>query len=122
MKDDPEKEYTIQHARFYHEEDSIEPPPPGFVSKFNSIHDWLKDICEKEKPETEIATYNFGLFESTDEYVLFLVGLNTTKKEKNHSLTRIEFEPVNTYFPLPATEFKNLTRDEVIEKISAQLK
>ncbi len=40
-------------------------------------------------------TYNFGLFESPGNYTIFLIGLNQYEK-KNSSITRIEFEPLET--------------------------
>ena len=47
--------------------------------------------------------------------------MNTTEKDKNHSITRIEFEPANTYFPLPKSEHEGLSGEEVIEKITNHL-
>jgi hypothetical protein len=103
-------------------EDDIEPPPPHLTSKFRTLQDWLFNICVNDKPKKSITKYKFGLFESSNDYTLVLVGMNTYDEGKNRSVARIEFEPTNMYFKLPEREYKNLNRDQLIEKLTSQLK
>lgn len=57
-----------------------------------------------------------------NDYTLVLVGENTYDEEKNRSITRIEFEPTNMYFELPKTYYKNLKREQLLKKLTSQLK
>ena len=103
-------------------EEIMEPPPPGLISKFITVEDWLTNICENNKPKKAIAKYNFGLFEAKDDFTLFLARLNTYEVDKNRSSTRIDFEPKNMYFKLPKSYFKSLTREQLLIKLASDLK
>jgi hypothetical protein len=103
-------------------EDAIEPPPPQLTSRFETLQEWLLTICENDKPKKPITEFKFGLFESPNDLVLVLVGVNTYNEGKNRTVTRIEFEPSNMYFKLPENEYKHLNRDQLINKLMSQLK
>ena len=112
------KEVTLYD---YQVDDDVEPPPPNLTSNFKNLQEWLVNICDDKKPNKSIADYEFGLFESPDDYTIFLVGINRYKKGDT-SYTRIEFEPTNMYFPLPKGEYKNLNRDKLLNRLISQLK
>ena len=101
--------------------DEVEPPPPVLTSKFKTLQEWLFSICDEEKPEKSIENYNFGLFESSDGNTIYLVGVNKYDKSGT-SHTRIEFKPSNMYFKLPYSEYKSLSRDQLLNKLMVQLK
>ena len=101
--------------------DDVPPPPPDLTPKFKTLQDWLFSICDGEKPKKPIANYDFELFESTDDNVISLVGINKYDN-KDTSYTRIEFEPSNVYFQLPKSEYENLNREELLNKLTLQLK
>src|ERR1051325_1694667 len=82
-------------------EDDIDPPPEDLTSRFKTVQDWLLDVCDNNHPPKSIARYNFGLFESPNDFTLVVYGVNTYDEGKNRSVTRIEFEPTNMYFRLP---------------------
>ena len=111
----------IKEVTLYDIVDDVEPPPPDLTSNFKTLQDWLLSICYDRKPKKSIANYEFGLFESADDYTLFLIGINKYT-EGDTSYTRIEFEPLNMYFPLPKSEYKNLKRDELLNRLISQLK
>ncbi len=113
---------TILVVQDVMQEEIIEPPPPGLISKFKTMQDWLVNICDHDKPKKSIAQYKVGLFESSNENTLVLVGVNIYDNGKNGSETRIEFEPKNMYFNLPKRDYENLTRDQLLTKLSGQLK
>lgn len=102
-------------------EEALEPPEPGLTSKFDTIQDWLIHLCETENPKTPIAVYNFGLFESDNDYVLTLVGLNTKEESKYNSITTIDFQPADLYYKIPTPQTEGHTRDQVIKKINNEL-
>jgi hypothetical protein len=112
----------VQHVQIEVVEDDIEPPPPQFISKFRTVQDWLLNICDNDKPEKPIAIYKLGLFESPNDYTLVLVGVNTYEDGRNRSVTRIEFEPTNMYLKLPEAYYENLNREQLLDKLTSQLK
>ena len=101
--------------------DEVSPPPPDLTSKFKTMQEWLLNLCDDMKPKNPIENYEFGLFESPEEYTMYLVGVNKYDKGDT-SYTRIQFEPVNMYFPLPKGEYENLNREELLNRLISQLK
>jgi hypothetical protein len=106
---------------FTEEQDDVPLPPPNLSSSFKTIDEWLSNICDNDGPEKAISRYTFGVFESPDEYVLFLVGWNTYV-EGNHAVTQIDFEPSDMYFPLPLDQYKNMNRAQVFDELERQLR
>jgi hypothetical protein len=51
-----------------------------------------------------------------------LVGTNKYQEDKNRLVINIDFEPEDTYFNLPKKEYKSLKREQVLERLTAQLK
>jgi len=113
--------YEWIHGKFTSEEEIVEPPPPDYVTRFGTIEEWLFYLCDKEQPAKPIATYNFGLFEG-DEYTLCLTGSNTHELSQYHSKTNIDYAPQDMYFTLSQTEYKDLSRDKVLERLTSELK
>ena len=101
--------------------DDVPPPPDELTSKFKNIKEWMFTICDGNKPEKSIGSYEFGFFESSNDYTMFLVGLNKYNNGDTF-YTRIEFEPSNMYFQLPKMEYKNLNREELVKKLATELK
>lgn len=113
----------VKYGVFTVTEDDIGPPPPDLKSEFGTLQDWLVNICDGEKPEKPIADYNIGLFESSEGgYTLVLTGGNTYDEDDNNSSKRIEFTPKHTFYRLPEDYYKNLSREQLIKKLIAQLK
>ena len=112
----------IQDVQFEEIEEEVQPPPPNLKSNFKTLNDWLYNICDHDKPKKSIAEFNFGLFESPNEYILFLVGVNKYDEGKNHSRIIIEFKPLKMYFKLPQKEYANLSREKLLDKLNSQLK
>jgi hypothetical protein len=114
---------TVHEVRFKELiDEDVDPPPPHLSSKFTTLTDWLLNVCEKDRPQKSISIFKFGLFESANDYTLFLIGTNTYDEGQNHSVTRIEFQPTNMYFKLPQKNYKGLNRDQVIGNLTSQLK
>lgn len=104
--------------------DYSELPDPPFkeqISSFATIADWLDTICNSRKPEKEINTYIFCLFEGRDNNVLSLVGLNTYPYKDSY-ITKVDFKPTNMYLQLPVNEYSGLNQDNIKRKIYLQLK
>jgi hypothetical protein len=114
--------HVVEHILSSIEIDDAEPPPPHFVSPYNTIEEWLFNVCDKEKPAIPIATYSFGLFEGANEYVLCLTGVNSYQLSKEREQIRIDFAPADMYYPLRQSEYKNLNREQVLERLTSELK
>jgi hypothetical protein len=111
--------YIIEPIHIEETVDMVEPPPPDIKPTFKTLHDWLIDICDSEKPEIPIANYSFGVFESPDSRVLFMVGLNKYT-DPNHE--KIDFEPRNMYFLLPTEDYRDMTLEQMADKLARQLR
>ena len=100
-------------------------PDPLFkqeqISNLATIADWLNDICNSQKPEKEIDTYEFWLFEEPNNYALCIVGVNSYPW-KDSNATKIDFRPTNMYFKLSPKEYSGLNQRDIREKIYLQLK
>jgi hypothetical protein len=102
------------------EEEQIE-PPDDVDSSFDSLHDWLSNLCSTEKPTTKIKTYNFQISQSRDRYILSVVGSNDYSLERNHIISRIDFEPSDMFFLLPQNEYEQLDYSRAIDRVRIQL-
>jgi hypothetical protein len=102
-----------------------EPPDPPFkeeqISHFETIADWLDNICKSQQPNKEIAIYKFWLFEAPDNNVLCLVGLNSYPWKDGY-VTKVDFKPVNMYLKLSVNQYNGLNRGDFKEKIYLQLR
>jgi hypothetical protein len=101
--------------------DDIPPPPEDLASKFKTLQEWLYSICDNRNPKKSITNFNFGLFESPGNNIIYLASINKYNKGDTFC-TRIEVESRNMYFKLPSTEYKNLNRDQLLNKLTDQLK
>ena len=120
MDENQENRITMTHVVLRHEVDEPEPPPRGLTSNFKTVEEWLSNVCDENRPIKPNDAFRVGLFESADDYIVFIVGLNT-HGPKEHLITDIDFEPSNMYFRLPENEYQNLTRQELLNKLGAQL-
>jgi hypothetical protein len=113
--------FIVQDIHLEDVVDDVPPPPSHLTSKFKTLQDWLFNICDSKELRKSIQQYSFGLFESPDEKVLFLVGQNTYTKE-NSSHVRTEFMPSNMYFLLSKSEYDSLTQPQIADKLFPVLK
>jgi hypothetical protein len=113
------RKYIIEHVHIEETVDDVEPPPPDIKPTFGNLHDWLIDICDSPGPQIPIANYRLGVFESPDSRVLFLVGFN---KYTNPNYEKIDFEPKNMYFLLPTEDYRDLTWEQLGDKLAGQIR
>jgi hypothetical protein len=110
----------IQHVDIVETEEDIGPPDFEVKLTFHSLQEWLLSICIAERPQKATAIISMGVFESTDERILFLIGINRYGNH-NEIHNKIEFTPQSTYFLLPKEYYNGLTRDQLNEKLAKQL-
>ena len=109
-----------------------EPPPPPPSCEINkktntapkemTFNNWLTQICKAEKPDKSIIAYNFGLFETSKGYTVYLVGSKIYDTEETDWATEEDFVPALKYYELQPFEFKNLQFEAVQNKIKQMIK
>ena len=104
------------------EEQEFKISPTRIKTRFKTLEGWLSNIDHNEKPTKHISEFEFNFIESGGKYTLYLIGKNTYKKSDSHTVIRIEFEPANMYFKLSNSEYKNLNRQQLAEKLTSKLK
>lgn len=85
------------------------------------FNDWLAQICTTESPDDSIIAFNFGLFETENGYMVYLVGSSTYDEEDEDWATEEDFVPSIKYFELPPEEFRHLRFDVVQQKVKAKI-
>ena len=110
------------------EVEEVEPPPPPGTSAssklptpWHSVGEWLIAITREKAPTLAIDSYNIGLFESKDDYILVLTGENTYLKTANHTVRQLDFKPKHMYFELPKKKYGALSSDQVKDRVSKEL-
>ncbi len=109
------KEVVIQQVV-----EDVPMPPPHLTSNLKTLSEWLFKLCDTENPNESIVAYNFGIFESQNDYTIVLTGSKQYDKVRN--TVTIDFEPSIMYYALPEKEFGNLKPEEVQNSITNQLK
>ena len=111
----------VKEVTMYAIEDEVPPPPLDLTSNIKTLQEWLFNICNDEKPIKSFANFKFGLFESSEDNIIYFVGVNKyVNGDTSH--TRIEIESQNMYFRLPQSEYKKLSRDQLLNRLTVQLK
>ncbi|MFL9483369.1 hypothetical protein ACI6Q2_11375 [Chitinophagaceae bacterium LWZ2-11] len=86
-----------------------------------SFQQWLYNICDNENPDKSIIAYNFGIFETETGYSVYLTGSNHFDKNDPDWATNENFIPKTKYYSLPASDYKDLTWEEILETIRLHL-
>lgn len=62
-----------------------------------SFNLWINKLNQTENIETEITAFNFGLFETTDGYSIYLIGSKNYDPTDDDWATNVDFEPKDKY-------------------------
>lgn len=60
--------------------------------------EWIERINQTEKFDNSIIGFNFGLFETTEGFEMYLIGSKTFDQEDEDWATNVDFEPKEKYF------------------------
>lgn len=60
--------------------------------------EWIQHINQTEKIDSSIIGFNFGLFETTEGFEMYLIGSKTFDIEDEDWATNVDFEPKQKYF------------------------
>lgn len=109
--------YEVDHISIVETVDEVKAPPPDLKTTFKTLQDWLVNVCDSEKPKIAVEMYDIGVFESEKNYVVFLVGRN-----KYDNYDKIDFQPTNMYYMLPRVEYRGLSREQLMNRLTDELK
>lgn len=65
------------------------------------VEKWFDKVNGIEIVPTNITALNFGLFESDENYILYLTGSEIYDESDDDWATEIDYEPKNKYVVLP---------------------
>ncbi len=82
--------------------------------------EWIENINEIETVDNSIIGFNFGLFETTNGFEMYLIGSKTFDKDDEDWATNVDFEPKQKYFQF-GKEFSADKNWQEILKISETL-
>lgn len=98
------------------------PPPPGFISPFKTLQEWLFHLCDSnQQPDEAVSEYIFVLSDSPGNVDIYFVGYAYTI-DQGISTRRTGYTPTNWFFPLPKAEYGHLVRQQLREKVMYELK
>jgi len=113
------------------------PPTPPRTSPFSAMEEWLLRTCETETPEKASEIYHFRLIGSEMNFTIWFFGsrteqlpqsssehtpFNSTRYPIQSGSEQTHFNSSTMYYPLKTNEFLNLTKEQVLDKITSQLK
>lgn len=87
-----------------------------------TLINWIEKNIQVEKPDSSIAAYNFGLFESPEGYTIYLIGSKEFDADDSDWATVEDFTPKNKYYILPPAEYKDLKWDQAFAKVESIIK
>lgn len=70
-------------------------------SAYRDFVAWLSRVRRSSPPPDGIAAYNFGLFESVDSYMAYLIGSRDYDPDDEDWACAEDYAPDEKYFPLP---------------------
>ena len=123
IENDSTKNVIIQEVELSHafREEGLD-FPEHIVSKYNTMQAWLKAICNGDRPQKHIATFEFNYFEENGKYTVYLIGRNTEEQGDSLTIRHIDFKPSNMYCKLPKRYYKHLSQQQFAEKLTLELK
>ena len=82
--------------------------------------EWLENINAIEKVDNSIIGFNFGLFETTNGFEMYLIGSKKFEIDDEDWATQVDFEPKQKYFQF-GKEFSADKDWQAIQQLSEQL-
>ncbi len=82
--------------------------------------EWLDNINQIEKVDNSVIGFNFGLFETTNGFEMYLIGSKKFEIDDDDWTTHVDFEPKQKYFQF-GKEFSTDKDWQAIQQISEKL-
>ena len=84
-----------------------------------NIEDWLVEFNNKEIIPKNIEALNFGLFESENNFILYLIGSENYDENDDDWATEVDYEPKNKYLTL--VNSKNQGWEEILKEVEISI-
>lgn len=88
----------------------------------NLIADWISNNQILNSDLQGIEACNFGIFESTNGYTIYLTGSKVYDSEDDDWATEVDYEPTNKYLPIPTELTDKFDWMGVLELVENSLK
>jgi hypothetical protein len=82
----------------------------------NEFADTMTRLNKNEEPDKGILAFNFGLFETTEGYTIYLIGAKEYDEDDEDWATEVDFEPTEKYLAIDPEETKGLEWNHVLDK------
>lgn len=83
---------------------------------------WIDRISQAETPDETIIAYNFGLFETTKGYTIYLIGTKEFDELDEDWATTVDFQPKEKYLELNPIEVKHQQWQQILELAKNMIK
>jgi hypothetical protein len=83
---------------------------------------WIQRVIQSEAPDAATIAYNFGLFQGTSGYSVYLIGSKEFDAEDSDWATNNDFEPKEKYYHFPVKEYNQLTWQQVLANVELSLR
>jgi len=97
-------------------------PLPGlFKSPFNTLQEWLLELCNDEPDTNSVAEYCLLYHSQSEQSIVGFVG-HSYSTVGDVVTRKISFTPKHMFFPLPKREYRKLSYKDASEKFYKELK
>jgi len=76
---------------------------------------WIEKIESGNLPNEEIKGLNFGLFESTDSYMMYLMGAENFDENNENWACEVDYEPKYKYLDLNDSKLNNSDWEYILD-------
>ena len=76
---------------------------------------WINKIESTDLPTDKIIAFNFGLFESSESYMIYLIGSEKYDTEDEDWACDVQYEPKDKYFDLYHADLNNAEWEFVLD-------
>lgn len=80
------------------------------------FNDWMTRLNKAESPGQEIVAFNYGLFETTEGYTIYLIGAKLFDETNEEWACDVDFQPKEKYLPINPNWTRGLKWHQMLDK------
>lgn len=89
---------------------------------YQAFKKWALAIAKEENPGDQITAFNFGLFETSQGYSIYLIGSKVYDEKDDDWACTVDFTPKKRYFEIPSKIASGKKWDVIESEVIAILK
>ncbi len=75
------------------------------IDRYTSFKQWLDELQKTETPVEDLKAFNFGLYESEQGYIVYLIGSKAfDPDDPDWACEPVDFQPKNNTFEIPESD------------------